>query len=100
MDVRYRAQAEVLLYKLTGSWFDPQRATLLPVNNPALSWEPLNPLRRVDFSGIRRRVRGTGRARLRVPVARCARGPVLRATRAPRFGGLGRTGLCDHATVW
>jgi hypothetical protein len=50
MDVRYRAQAEVLLYEPAGSWFDPQRATLLPVDSPALSWEPLNPLRRVDFA--------------------------------------------------
>jgi hypothetical protein len=67
-DVSYRAQAELLLYELSGSWFDPHRATLLPVDGPALSWEPLNPLRRVDFAaefvlfpGLRHRFKRGGR---------------------------------------
>src|SRR5581483_9510597 len=68
MDVSYRAQVELLLYEQTGSWFDPNRATLLPVEGPALSWEPVNPLTRVDFAagfvlfpGLRHRFARSGR---------------------------------------
>jgi hypothetical protein len=74
-DVHYRAQTELLLYERTGSWFDPHRATLLPVEGPPLSWEPLNPLRRVDFGaefvlfpGLRHRFTRGGRYFLSVGV--------------------------------
>ena len=49
MDVSYRAQVDLALYELSGSWFDPHRANLLTIGNPLLSWEPVSKFSRKDF---------------------------------------------------
>ena len=49
MDVSYRAQVDLALYELSGSWFDPHRANLLSIGSPLLSWEPVSKFSRKDF---------------------------------------------------
>ena len=49
MDVSYRAQVDLALYELSGSWFDPHRANPLTIGNPLLSWEPVSKFSRKDF---------------------------------------------------
>ena len=49
MDVSYRAQVDLALYDLSGSWFDPHRANPLTIGNPLLSWEPVSKFSRKDF---------------------------------------------------
>jgi len=49
MDVSYRAQVDLALYELSGSWFDPLRANLLSIGSPLLSWEPVSKFSRKDF---------------------------------------------------
>ena len=49
MDVSYRAQVDLALYDLSGSWFDPHRANPLTIGNPLLSWEPISKFSRKDF---------------------------------------------------
>jgi hypothetical protein len=49
MDVSYRAQVDLTLYELSGSWFDPHRANPLTISKPLLSWEPVSRFSRKDF---------------------------------------------------
>ena len=49
MDVSYRAQVDLTLYELSGSWFDPHRANPLTIGSPLLSWEPVSKFSRKDF---------------------------------------------------
>jgi hypothetical protein len=46
----YRAQAEIMLYERTGSWFDPDRTTPLVLDRPSFSWEPIPRYRWRDFA--------------------------------------------------
>lgn len=47
----YRAEAEIALYEMTGSWFDPERITRLLVDGPSLSWEPIHRYQRISSTG-------------------------------------------------
>jgi len=50
MDVSYRAQVELTLYELAGSWFDPSVAIPLTLDKPILSWETIDKFRLRDFA--------------------------------------------------